>query len=476
MKDFLCPNFLLTTDIAEYLYHEIAAPLPILDYHCHLPPEHVSGDYQFKNLTDIWLSGDHYKWRVMRSNGVEERLCTGDAPDKEKFLAFAKTVPTTIGNPIFHWTHLELKRAFGITDAALSEKNATSIWAQCNEMLSTPEFSARSIMKAMNVEMVGTTDDPIDDLSAHEIVASDLNFTIKMLPSWRPDKVTNIQLDAFVDYIRQLSSITDANINTFDDLCSALATRLDYFSKRGCCIADHALDTVVYSEATEKELSTILMKRLTGLNLSDLEVAQFKTGLLLSLGREYAQRNWVQQYHIGALRDNNERMFHLLGADAGFDSIDDKLIAGPLARLLNALDRERSLPKTILYCLNPCANEVLATMCGNFCEERVPGKVQFGSGWWFNDQKDGMKRQMTQLAQLGLISRFIGMTTDSRSFLSYTRHEYFRRILCEMIGGWVARGEAPNDTELLSKLVSDICYHNAKSYFQLKDNAETSPS
>ena len=469
MKSFLCPDFLLTTDLAQRLYHEVAAPQPIIDYHCHLPPWQVSQDYTFTNLTDIWLRGDHYKWRAMRSNGVDERLCTGDASDKEKFLAFAKTVPATIGNPIFHWTHLELRRPFGITDLVLSEKNAETIWDQCNEMLATPEFSARSIMQKMNVEMVGTTDDPIDDLDAHKVVAADKSFPVQMLPSWRPDKAFNIHLDTFVDYMGALSKVADVQIVTFADLCKALYKRLDYFAAHGCCISDHALDTVVYEDSTPAQLDAILAKRLGGAEVSAFEAAQFKTAVLVYLGKEYAKRGWAQQYHIGALRNNNQRMFDILGPDVGFDSINDGLVAEPLAKLMNALDREDLLPKTILYCLNPRDNEVLATMCGNFQGGGTPGKIQFGSGWWFNDQKDGMERQMQQLSQLGLLSRFVGMLTDSRSFLSYTRHEYFRRILCEMIANWVANGEAPNDFELLSKMVADICYNNAKQYFSISD-------
>ncbi|CAM3901994.1 Uronate isomerase [Vibrio aerogenes CECT 7868] len=469
MKPFLCSDFLLTTDLAQRLYHDVAADLPIIDYHCHLPPFQVADDYKFTNLTDIWLRGDHYKWRAMRSNGVDERFCTGDASDKEKFFAFAKTVPATLGNPIYHWTHLELRRPFGITGVNLNENTAGRIWNECNEMLATPEFSARSIMQKMNVEMVGTTDDPVDDLSAHKTVAADKAFSVQMLPSWRPDKAFNIHLDTFADYMHQLGSVADVEIDSFDSLCDALTKRLEHFAAHGCCISDHALDTVVYEEATDKELDTILKKRLAGGDVSEFEAAQFKTAVLVFLGKEYAKRGWVQQYHIGAMRNNNQRMFDLLGPDTGFDSINDGLVAQPLAKLLNALDREDLLPKTILYCLNPRDNEVLATMCGNFQGGGTPGKIQFGSGWWFNDQKDGMERQMTQLAQLGLLSRFVGMLTDSRSFLSYTRHEYFRRILCEMIGNWVANGEAPNDFDLLSKMVSDICYHNAKQYFGIQN-------
>ncbi|MDN3702608.1 glucuronate isomerase [Vibrio artabrorum] len=465
MSHFLTEDFLLHNNISKRLYHELAAALPIIDYHCHLPPEQVADDYRFENLTDIWLRGDHYKWRAMRSNGITEDLCTGNASDKDKFLAFANTVPATIGNPIFHWTHLELRKPFGITDIMLNGKTADRIWHRCNEMLASPEFSARSIMKQMNVEMVGTTDDPIDDLSAHKKVSDDKDFDVQMLPSWRPDKAFNVHLDTFPDYIEKLAEVSDTEIHSFEQLCIALDKRLQHFAEHGCCISDHALDVVSYAEASEVELNLILSKRLSGVTVSAHEAAQFKTAVLIHLGRRYSQRGWVQQYHIGALRNNNERMFKLIGADTGFDSINDGEVALPLSRLLNALDKENALPKTILYCLNPRDNEVLATMCGNFQGGGVEGKIQFGSGWWFNDQKDGMERQMTQLSQLGLLSRFVGMLTDSRSFLSYTRHEYFRRILCQMIGDWVVKGEAPNDFDLLSKMVEDICYHNAKNYF-----------
>ncbi len=465
MTSFLSEDFLLHNEFARRLYHEVAADLPIIDYHCHLIPQQVSADYRFENLTDIWLRGDHYKWRAMRINGVDERFCTGDATDKEKFMAFARTVPYTIGNPIYHWAHLELRRPFGLSNIVLNEDTAERVWNETNDMLATPEFSARSIMQKMNVEMVGTTDDPLDDLAAHKIVAEDKAFPVQMLPSWRPDKAFNIHLDTFPAYMEALSKVADVEIARFADLCSALDKRLQHFADHGCCITDHALDTVSYADSTEQELDAILAKRLSGGEVTEHETAQFKTAVLVYLGKEYAKRGWVQQYHIGALRNNNQRMFKLLGPDTGFDSINDGLVAMPLARLLDALDRENALPKTILYGLNPRDNEVLATMCGNFQDGSIEGKIQFGSGWWFNDQKDGMERQMTQLAQLGLLSRFVGMLTDSRSFMSYTRHEYFRRILCQMIGKWVEDGEVPADFELLSRMVRDICYNNAKNYF-----------
>ncbi|ACY83283.1 glucuronate isomerase [Edwardsiella piscicida] len=468
MSPFLTEDFLLDTEFARRLYHDYAAEQPIFDYHCHLPPEQIAENYRFKNLYDIWLKGDHYKWRAMRTNGVAERFCTGEASDREKFQAWAETVPHTIGNPLYHWTHLELRRPFGITDTLLSAATAEDIWTRCNRMLAEDSFTARGIMGQMNVKMVGTTDDPIDDLRHHRTIAADSSFTTKVLPSWRPDKAFNIDAALFSDYIAKLGAVADVDITRFADLCQALKVRMDYFAAHGCKVSDHALDVVVYGEADDATLDGILARRLSGGTPSETEVAQFKTAVLLFLGREYQQRGWVQQYHIGALRNNNTPMFARLGADIGFDSINDAPVAQPLSRLLDAQSRNGGLAKTILYCLNPRDNEVLGTMIGNFQGEGMPGKMQFGSGWWFNDQKDGMQRQMTQLAQLGLLSRFVGMLTDSRSFLSYTRHEYFRRILCQMIGRWVAQGEAPADIALLGSMVKNICFDNAKSYFAIE--------
>ncbi|MFQ1016317.1 glucuronate isomerase [Gilliamella sp. BG7] len=468
---FLTEDFLLDTEFSRQLYHNYAVEQPIFDYHCHLPPEQIAQDYQFKNLYDIWLKGDHYKWRAMRTNGIAEKFCTGkDVDDFEKFKAWAETVPHTIGNPLYHWTHLELRRPFGIDNILLSPSTAETIWNKCNAMLETKAFSARSIMKKMNVKMVGTTDDPIDDLVHHKTIAQDSSFDIKVLPSWRPDKAFNIDSEFFVTYLDKLSAAADMTISSFHVLCQALSKRMDHFEQHGCKVSDHALDTVFYEEASEKELNAILTKRLSGIVLSTKETAQFKTAVLIFLGSEYNKRGWVQQYHIGALRNNNSRMFNLMGADVGFDSINDSPIAQPLSRLLDAQAKQNALPKTILYCLNPSDNEILGTMIGNFQGESICGKMQFGSGWWFNDQKDGMIRQMTQLAQLGLLSRFVGMLTDSRSFLSYTRHEYFRRILCRMIGHWVEDGEAPRDIELLGQMVKNISFDNAKNYFGIELN------
>lgn len=468
MRSFLTDDFLLDTDFARQLYHDYAKEQPIFDYHCHLPPELIAKNYQFNNLYDVWLKGDHYKWRAMRTHGVEERFCTGDVADYDKFLAWAETVPHTIGNPLYHWTHLELRRPFNITDTLLSAKTADDIWQRCNEMLAKPEFSARGILQQMNVKMIGTTDDPIDSLEHHKTIAEDGSFSIKVLPSWRPDKAFNINAPTFADYIKSLAAVVGHSITNFDQLCQALHQRLDHFAAHGCKISDHALDEVVYEEATETELNAILTKALQGTQPTDKETAQFKTAVLLFLGNQYHQRQWVQQYHIGALRNNNSFMLNQLGPDTGFDSIHDAPVALALSRLLDAQARKNQLPKTILYCLNPRDNEVLATMCGNFQQGGVEGKMQFGSGWWFNDQKDGMQRQMMQLSQLGLLSHFVGMLTDSRSFLSYTRHEYFRRILCQMLGRWVADGEAPADIELLGQMVKNISFDNAKRYFGIQ--------
>ncbi|MEE3651249.1 MULTISPECIES: glucuronate isomerase [unclassified Brenneria] len=468
MPQFLSEDFLLDSAFSRRLYYEYAADQPIFDYHCHLPPEQIAENYRFENLYDIWLKGDHYKWRAMRTNGVPERLCTGDAGDWEKFAAWAATVPHTIGNPLYHWTHLELRRPFGITDTLLSPATAKAIWDRGNALLERDEFTARGIMRQMNVKMVGTTDDPVDDLRHHKTIAQDDGFPIKVLPSWRPDKAFNIELETFSDYMAKLGAVSDIDIRRFSDLQAALSKRLDHFAAHGCKVSDHALDVVLFAEADETTLDDILARRLSGETLSEHQVAQFKTAVLVWLGAEYARRGWVQQYHIGALRNNNRRQFKLLGPDVGFDSINDRPLAQALSCLLSKQNEENLLPKTILYCLNPRDNEVIGTMAGNFQGEGMPGKMQFGSGWWFNDQKDGMQRQMTQLAQLGLLSRFIGMLTDSRSFLSYTRHEYFRRILCQMIGRWVEEGEAPADLPLLGEMVKNICFDNAKNYFAIE--------
>ena len=467
MKQFLGDNFLLQTSTAEILFHEYAKQQPIYDYHCHLNPAEIAADRQFDNLGQMWLEGDHYKWRGMRSAGIDERLITGDSNDYEKYLAWAKTVPLTLGNPLYHWTHLELRRPFGITGKLFSPDTAEEIWNECNEKLASPEFSARGIMRQMNVKMVGTTDDPVDSLEHHAVIASDAEFDIDVKPSWRPDKAFKIELEGFCDYLAKLSEVVDIEISTFSQLLEALEKRLNHFDTHGCTAADHGIEILRYEAIPDAQtLDQILAARLAGQTLTEEQIGQFSTAVQVWLAEQYTKRNWVMQLHLGAQRNNSSRMFKLLGPDSGFDSIGDRNIAFPLARLLDEMDKTDHLPKTILYCLNPTDNEVLATMIGNFQSGGIAGKVQFGSGWWFNDQKDGMIRQMTQLSQLGLLSQFVGMLTDSRSFLSYTRHEYFRRILCNMVGTWAEQGEVPNDLSLLGPLIENICFSNAKRYFE----------
>ncbi|MBE2897935.1 glucuronate isomerase [Pasteurellaceae bacterium 20609_3] len=467
MKAFMDDDFLLSSAVAKTLYHDYAAPMPIFDYHCHLDPKLIAQDHQFADMAEIWLAGDHYKWRAMRTAGIDEQCITGSASAYDKYLAFAKTVPLCIGNPIYHWTHLELKRPFGITNTLFNPDTAPTIWQECNAMLQTPEFSARGIMQQMNVALVGTTDDPIDSLEHHQVLAQDRTFAIDVVPSWRPDKAVKIELPNFADYLTALGEAADVVIRTFADLKKALLIRLEHFEKCGCKSADHGMEIVRFAPVPEESvLDRILTQRLNGEALSELEIAQYQTALYVFLGREYHKRNWVLQMHIGALRNNNTRMYKLLGPDSGFDSIGDRTFAENLSSLLDSLDQTNQLPRTILYCLNPRDNEMIASMIGNFQDGSCAGKIQFGSGWWFNDQKDGMQRQLQQLSQLGLLSQFVGMLTDSRSFLSYTRHEYFRRILCELIGSWVVNGEAPNDIALLGNMVQNICFNNAKGYFK----------
>ncbi|MFD1093891.1 glucuronate isomerase [Providencia vermicola] len=470
MKTFLCEDFLLNNDMARCLYHDYAASMPIYDYHCHLNPREIAENRQFDNLGQIWLEGDHYKWRGMRSAGIPESLITGyETSHYEKYQAWAKTVPMTIGNPLYHWTHLELRRPFGITGKLFSPETSEAIWHEANEKLAQPQFSARGIMQQMNVHMVGTTDDPTDSLEYHQQIAQDDTFNIEVRPSWRPDRAFKIELDGFVDYMAKLGQSADIEIHRFSDLLSALESRLNHFDKLGCVASDHGIEVLRYAPIPDESvLDTILQNRYQRKPLDELSIAQFSTAVLVWLGKQYAKRNWAMQLHIGALRNNNSRMFSLLGADSGFDSIGDNPVAYPLSRLLDEMDKSNELPRTILYCLNPRDNEVLATMIGNFQGGGIAGKIQFGSGWWFNDQKDGMLRQLEQLSQLGLLSQFVGMLTDSRSFLSYTRHEYFRRILCNMLGTWAVNGEVPHDETMLGKLVQDICFNNAVNYFSHK--------
>ena len=465
-KPLIHDDFLLSNKPAKQLYHEYAKDLPIIDYHCHLPPEQVARDHRFANLTQIWLYGDHYKWRAMRSNGVSEQYCTGNASDWDKFLAWARTVPKTLRNPLYHWTHLELNRPFGINDRLLGPETAKGIWDECNAKLNMPEFSCRGIMEQMKVVLVCTTDDPIDTLIHHQTTAQDPSFKIKMLPTWRPDKAMAVESCSFYNaYLEKLESAVNLDIRHFSHLLEALRKRQDFFAQQGCRLSDHGLDTVYAEEYTEAQICLIFNKVRSGKTLTPGEVAQFKSAMLYEFGVMDWEKGWTQQLHIGALRSNNTRLHRQVGPDTGYDSIADFNYATPLSRLLDRLDRENKLTKTILYNLNPRDNEMIATMIGNFQDGSISGKIQMGSGWWFLDQKDGMENQINALSNLGLLSRFVGMLTDSRSFLSYTRHEYFRRILCNLLGNDMMEGLIPQDFTLVGDLVKDICYHNAARYF-----------
>jgi glucuronate isomerase len=464
MKPFMDENFLLHTETAQKLYHEHAAKMPIFDYHCHLNPKDIADDRMFKSITEIWLAGDHYKWRGMRTNGVAEKYCTGDASDWEKFEKWAETVPQTLRNPLYHWTHLELKKFFGIEEV-LSPKNARQIFDACNAKLNTQAYSCRNIIRMANVHTICTTDDPVDNLQYHQQIKAS-GFEVAVLPAWRPDKAMMVDDPAFFNaYINQLASVAEMTITTFADLLAALEKRHQYFHENGCRLSDHGLDTAYAEEYTAKEIRAIFAKVRSGNKLASDEILKFKSCMLFEFGLMDHSRGWTQQFHIGPLRNNNTRLFNKIGPDTGFDSIGDKPVADALSKLLNRLDLEDKLCKTILYNLNPADNELYATMIGNFQDGSIPGKIQWGSGWWFLDQKDGMEKQINTLSNLGLLSRFVGMLTDSRSFLSYTRHEYFRRTLCNILGKDVENGEIPNDMELLGQMVEDISFNNAKNYF-----------
>ena len=452
---FIHDDFMLHGETAKRLFHNFAKELPIIDYHCHLVPQTIAEDYQFRNITDLMLGGDHYKWRQMRSNGVDEKYITGDAPDREKFQKWAETMPYLVGNPLYHWTHLELKRYFGI-DKTLNPDTAEEIWNTCNELLAKPEFSARNLILKSNVEVICTTDDPIDDLRYHKKLREE-NFPVKVLPTFRPDKAVNIDKETFLPYMEALG------VTTYDALVKTLEEKIDFFHENGCRLSDHALDAIPYATG---DAAQVFDKVMAGKGITKEEADCFKTAVMMVCARKYTALGWAMQLHIGAMRNNNTAMYKKLGPDVGFDSINDLCIAEPLSRFLDALDAEDNLPKTILYTLNPKDNYVLGTMLGNFQKAPTAGKIQFGSGWWFNDQRDGMESQMKALANLGSLGRFVGMLTDSRSFVSYPRHEYFRRILCNLIGGWVDKGEYPNDDTALKMIVEGISYYNAKNYFK----------
>jgi glucuronate isomerase len=464
MKPFMDEDFLLHSETARKLYHDHAAKMPIFDYHCHISPKEIADDKRFDNMTQIWLNGDHYKWRAMRTNGINERFCTGDASDWEKFEKWAETVPYTLRNPLYHWTHLELRNPFGIK-TLLNPKSAKAIWENCNEQLNSEGFSCRGIIKKANVHTICTTDDPVDTLEYHSAIKKS-GFKVNVLPAWRPDAAMIADDPAlFNSYVDKLEAAANCSIADFDQFLAAIDKRHLFFHENGCRLSDHGLDTIYAADYTDEQITNIFSKVRGGHHLTQEEINKFKSVMLYEFGVMDHKRGWTQQYHLGALRNNNSRLFNLLGPDKGFDSIGDLEIAKPLSKLLNKLDSQDKLTKTILYNLNPRDNDMIASMIGNFQDGTIPGKLQYGSGWWFLDQKNGMENQMNSLSNLGLLSRFVGMLTDSRSFLSYPRHEYFRRILCNLLGNDVEKGEIPADMELLGKMVEDISFNNAEKYF-----------
>ncbi len=470
---FITENFLLQNEAAVKLYHEYARDMPIIDYHCHLPPGQIAEDHRFDNLTQIWLDGDHYKWRAMRAAGLPERFCTGDASDWEKFQRWAETVPKTLRNPLYHWTHLELKRPLGISDRLLCPETAKSVWDETRECLGRDEFSCRGIMRQMNVVLVCTTDDPVDNLQHHAAIAADRSFGIQVLPAFRPDKGMVVEShEVFNAWVDKLAEAADIEVKDFETYMEAIRGRHDLFHAHGCRLSDHGLSTFYAEDYTDSEITTIFRRLRRGNEIGDDEILKFKSAMLYEFALLDHEKDWTQQYHFGALRNNNSRMFEAIGPDSGFDSIGDFEVARPLSRLFDRLDRQDRLARTILYNLNPAHNDLVATMIGNFQDGRTPGKMQFGSGWWFLDQKDGMEKQLESLSNQALLSQFVGMITDSRSFLSYTRHEYFRRILCNLLGVEIQQGLLPNDIELIGSMVRDICYNNAARYFGFELGAE----
>ena len=464
MKSFLDENFLLKTKTAQTLYHEYAVKMPLIDYHCHLSPQQIADNIQFANITEAWLSGDHYKWRAMRTNGVDESYCTGNKSDEEKFIKWAETVPYTMRNPLYHWTHLELQRHFDVKEI-LNPQTARSIYETTSSFLQDPAYSTQGLIQKMNVRVICTTDDPIDTLEYHQKI-KDSNFSVKVLPAFRPDKAMEVNNAAkFVDYVKKLEQAANVSISSVEDLLAAIKNRHDYFATMGCNVSDHGLEEIYAEDFTASEIEAIFIKVYGGNELDRLQQRKFKSFMLLEFAKWDWEKGWIQQYHLGALRNNNARMMQKLGPDTGWDSIGDFSQATALAKFLNTLDSEDKLTKTIIYNLNPADNELMATMIGNFNDGSVAGKIQFGSAWWFLDQKDGMERQINALSNMGLLSRFVGMLTDSRSFLSYPRHEYFRRIVCNMFGNEIEEGELPNDIAWTGKVIQDICFNNANQYF-----------
>ncbi len=469
IKKFNDKNFLLETETAQELYHNHAAKMPIIDYHCHLIPQMVAENKRFESIAQIWLMGDHYKWRAMRSNGVNERFCTGkDTTDWEKFEKWAETVPYTFRNPLYHWTHLELKTAFGIEET-LNPENARAIYDKCNDMIKNdPKFTPRGLMEHYHVETVCTTDDPVDTLEWHDVVAADKTCKTRMIPAWRPDAAMNIEAATWKGYIEKLEKVSGVEIKKFADMVDALQKRHDFFASKGCKLSDHGIEEFYDEEYTDAEIDAILQKALSGKTPTVAEQRQFKHAFLKEMAIMDCNAGWTQQFHYGAIRNNNTKMFQQLGADTGFDSIGEFTTAKACSHFLDELNVQGKLTKTILYNLNPCANEVLATMLGNFQDGSCPGKIQWGSGWWFLDQKDGMEKQMNALSLLGLLSRFVGMLTDSRSFLSYPRHEYFRRTFCNLLGNDIEKGMVPfcgYEEKRVRQMVEDVCYNNAKNFF-----------
>jgi glucuronate isomerase len=464
MKSFMDENFLLETKSAEYLYHEHAAKMPIIDYHCHLIPQQIADNINFANITQAWLYGDHYKWRAMRSNGVNEKYCTGAASDQEKFMKWAETVPFTLRNPLYHWTHLELRRYFNIEEL-LNTTTAKRIYDKASNLLGTSEYCVRGLIRKMNVEIVCTTDDPVDPLDYHKKVKEE-GFSTRIFPTWRPDKAMAVQdSDMYNAYLNTLAEVSDTEISNFESLLDALKKRHEFFHESGCRLSDHGLENFHAAEYTNNEIDTIFLKIRSGKPLNPVEIEKFKSAMLYELALIDHDKGWTQQFHVGAMRNNNTRRLRELGPDTGFDSIGDYSLGVPMSRFFDKLDNTNQLAKTIIYNLNPADNELMAAMIGNFQDGSIPGKMQFGSGWWFLDQKDGMERQINALATLGLLSRFVGMLTDSRSLLSYPRHEYFRRILCNLLGRDIEKGEIPNDMGLVGQMVENICYFNAKNFF-----------
>ena len=471
MKAFMDRDFLLETPTAQRLFHDYAEVTPVLDYHCHINPREIAEDRKFENITQVWLGGDHYKWRQMRSNGVDEKYITGDATDREKFQKWAETLEKAIGNPLYHWSHLELQRYFGY-HGALNGRTAQEVWDLCNAKLAQDDMTVRNLIKKSGVTLICTTDDPVDTLEWHDKIAADDSFDVQVLPAWRPDKAMNLEKPEYLDYIKQLSEVSGVAIDSFDSLKKALEVRIEYFASKGCSVSDHALEYVMYEPASDAEIDSILKKRLSGGSVTRQEELQFKTAFMLFVGSVYAKKNWVMQLHYGCKRDNNEKIYKSLGPDTGVDCINNYAPSSQTADFLNALLMTGNLPKTILYSLNPNDNEAIGTILGCFQGSDAIGKIQQGSAWWFNDHKVGMINQMTSLANLGLLGNFVGMLTDSRSFLSYTRHEYFRRIMCNLIGGWVENGEYPDDQVSLEAIVKDISYRNAIRYFGFKLDPE----